>query len=582
MACEPEEDCKNKAAETGAAETVKDVKMEDKESEKRPLETATSTEVTEEPQAKKVKTESTTPVKDEPKESADAQASEKKTTETKVEVDRPATIRKQIEYYMSNENLKTDKFFQTIIKQSEGGFVGVEHFLNCRKISALKCVSAEILKSCEDSEVLTVDEKQGICRKGNPELPELVKREQFKKQNKSSDSALVLHMTSHSNTTPLLWFGLDIGEKPDEVGSHPAIKTGFIAAMKKQYPIGPKPEIVWTYKKGYFEDHPTMINIIVKRNQVKNVEALDGLVFTMQHKNPEGEEIKMDLTLKVLENDVRKKMWDLAPTYLRTNKDWQKEVKHVAQKKPKLVIPGWHLKYDSMNHLKNKIKEVLMSHSMEEVIPRESKDYEFLMALLKQHPDREAKLEGLKELMVNAWETDERSRCLFIVKQDGTKDPVSLNKCCLAIMAATQKAHEEEIKKEELKMEEKKAGAKVKDEVKKEKDPNVEVKQEVASLKEEEKKEVETNAEVKEDAAPVKEEKKGVEPKAEVKEEAAPVKEEEKKEVEPKSEVKEEAAPVKEEEKKEVEPKAEVKEEAAPVKEEEKKEEKAVPMEEDA
>lgn len=327
--------------------------------------------------------------------------------------------------------------------------------------------------------------------------------------------------------------------------------------MKKQYPIGPKPEIVWTYKKGYFEDHPTMINVIVKRNQVKNIEALEGLVFTMQHKNPEGEEIKMDLTLKVLDLEVRKKMWDLAPTYLRTNKEWQKEMKHVAQKKPKLVIPDWHIKYDSMNHLKAKIKEVLMSHSMGEIIPPDSKDYEFLMALMKQHPDRAAKLEGLKELLVNCWETDDRARCLFIVKQDGSKDPVSLNKCCLAIMAAAGAAHEAEIRKQEEKMKAKEGTVSVNGEVKKE----------------------EAKVEVKEEAAPVKEEAKEGENAKPAEKKETPVVKDEHKEGEVKAEVKEKTAPA-QEEKKAKEPEAEVKEDMAEKKEDKKEEEKAVPMEE--
>lgn len=229
MACVPKDASE---MERQVEKTAEDVDMQ-KVTEKRSFETATAAKEAEEPQAKKPKTETEAPSQEE-KGKTEAPAQEEvqpeapvKTEaavkvepkqETKVELDRTGTIRKQIEYYLSNDNLKTDKFFQTIIKQSEGGFVGFEHFLNCRKISSLKATADELMKACEGSDLLTVDEKQGIAREGNPDLPELVKKEQFKKQRGSSDSALALHMTSHSNTSPLLWFGLDLGEKKRRSG----------------------------------------------------------------------------------------------------------------------------------------------------------------------------------------------------------------------------------------------------------------------------------------------------------------------------------------------------------------------------
>ena len=45
-----------------------------------------------------------------------------------------ATIKKQIEYYLSDGNLARDKFFREQIQTDKEGWVAIAHFLNCNKV----------------------------------------------------------------------------------------------------------------------------------------------------------------------------------------------------------------------------------------------------------------------------------------------------------------------------------------------------------------------------------------------------------------------------------------------------------------
>ena len=85
-----------------------------------------------------------------------------------------ASIKKQIEYYLSDQNLSRDKFFREQIQTDKEGWVSIAHFLNCNKVKQMGISSEKIAESCEDSTELEVsDDKGKIRRKGNKELPEL-------------------------------------------------------------------------------------------------------------------------------------------------------------------------------------------------------------------------------------------------------------------------------------------------------------------------------------------------------------------------------------------------------------------------
>lgn len=46
-------------------------------------------------------------------------------------------IRKQIEYYLGDANLKKDKFFCNLLSEGSKGYVDIKVFLKCNKIKEL-------------------------------------------------------------------------------------------------------------------------------------------------------------------------------------------------------------------------------------------------------------------------------------------------------------------------------------------------------------------------------------------------------------------------------------------------------------
>ena len=85
-----------------------------------------------------------------------------------------ASIKKQIEYYMSDANLSRDRFFREQIQTDKEGWIDVAHFLNCNKVKQMGLSSEQIVTACADSTAVDVNEdKTKVRRHDNLALPEL-------------------------------------------------------------------------------------------------------------------------------------------------------------------------------------------------------------------------------------------------------------------------------------------------------------------------------------------------------------------------------------------------------------------------
>lgn len=54
-------------------------------------------------------------------------------------------LRRQVLYYVSDENLRHDKFFQDIIASSEGGWINMSHILGCKRMQQMGATVESIL-----------------------------------------------------------------------------------------------------------------------------------------------------------------------------------------------------------------------------------------------------------------------------------------------------------------------------------------------------------------------------------------------------------------------------------------------------
>mmetsp|Transcript_9389 Transcript_9389/g.22385 ORF Transcript_9389/g.22385 Transcript_9389/m.22385 type:complete len:519 (+) Transcript_9389:43-1599(+) len=90
---------------------------------------------------------------------------------------RMETLRLQVEYYLSDENLLTDNFFQDLIHSSDGGWIAVESFLGCPRIQQLRATATELIAALRWSKQLRLREwpqgKEAVCRTSPPPKPKV-------------------------------------------------------------------------------------------------------------------------------------------------------------------------------------------------------------------------------------------------------------------------------------------------------------------------------------------------------------------------------------------------------------------------
>lgn len=85
----------------------------------------------------------------------------------RVEVNLDA-LQKQVEYYLSDANLKHDKFFHSKMSETEGGWLSLTHILACNKVKTLTTDSADIVAAIKASSVAEVNEAGDAIRRKEP------------------------------------------------------------------------------------------------------------------------------------------------------------------------------------------------------------------------------------------------------------------------------------------------------------------------------------------------------------------------------------------------------------------------------
>ena len=83
-------------------------------------------------------------------------------------------IQVQMEYYLSDENLKKDGFFHEKISTDPNGYVDLSFFLKCNKIINAGWSKADLIEGIKQSSAIELDStSERVRRKDNKPLPEL-------------------------------------------------------------------------------------------------------------------------------------------------------------------------------------------------------------------------------------------------------------------------------------------------------------------------------------------------------------------------------------------------------------------------
>mmetsp|Transcript_11164 Transcript_11164/g.21955 ORF Transcript_11164/g.21955 Transcript_11164/m.21955 type:complete len:385 (-) Transcript_11164:1265-2419(-) len=300
--------------------------------------------------------------------------------------DLAASIRKQVEFYLSDANLKTDKFFHDVISSSADGYVSMDVLLKCRKLKSLTSspdVIAQALKSSTEVEVNS--DGSGVRRTGNAAIPELSVKKKTSAEAKSEPPVLILKV-SVPEETKATWKEL-----------RDSFKAAFIDT-----------ELTYTRFHGQ-EGHIGVrggTSAATVQNIITTSFSLDGQKVIISR--IEGEEL-LDF-------------WKQHGTHFELCSN---QGKRGRETRKSMTFGGKN--FVSQSKVKTYIKSLLSTTREGELV--DPQYFNFLMDLLKLHPQYEEKAQGIKQFGVNRHPEHSDQKCFFVVKEDGSWVDFSAAKC---------------------------------------------------------------------------------------------------------------------------------------------------------
>lgn len=307
-----------------------------------------------------------------------------------------AAVRKQVEYYLSDENLKGDAFFHEKISANGEGWLSLQLILSCNKMKAMKATIDDVVKALEGSK-LELKDGNAVRRPGNAPLPKLEARPQHAKKS--------------------------------SIHAH----DGGVVAVAKSVPE----DVPWVQVKAKLKEKlPEKVNIWFcsevndKRECVVSVAPFEGDVKFF-------EELQLDFDGKIVkaevaQGDVLRAALKLLPKHTQARREKCAKQRQKDRNRP--IVVG-STRFINVAALRGRVREILNSRSDGDQLKQDGTDYKLITALLAYHPKGAEKSAGLKGIKVAKSEKgDGSNRCFYIIKESGEED-FSAKKCLDAIEA---------------------------------------------------------------------------------------------------------------------------------------------------
>ncbi|CAL1171450.1 unnamed protein product [Cladocopium goreaui] len=377
-----------------------------------------------------------------------------------------AVVRKQVEYYLSDENLKYDKFFHEKIAENKDGWLDLTLILQCNKMKTMRATKDDVVAALKESKIEINEDNTSLRRPGNAALPTHQKKNSFH----AHDGGVVTMFKS----------------VPEEQ-QWAQVK----AAVQEKLP--PK---VSLWHVGQVND---------KHECAMVCAPFDGDMTFFETLSIElgGSTLKCE----VCYGDVLQKALKEMPKHIRDKRERESRKRQKERNRP-IKLGTCH--FNNVAMLRGRVKEILNSRSDGEQLKPDGSDFKLIKSLLEFHPSPD-KSKGLVGIKV-ARSSHGDSRCFYMIREDGTEEDFSAKKCLDAVEQNPPYVQPEE-KTGDKKPQAKAAGAK---------------KEEPKGAKEKpEEKKAETEEEKKEEAKEEKEEEKKEEKKEEKEEEKKEEKKEE-------------------------------------------------------
>jgi len=305
-------------------------------------------------------------------------------------------VRKQIEYYLSDDNLRHDKFFHDKISGTPEGWLQLDLILSCNKMKAMRASKEDVVASLSGSKIEIKEDKLSVRRPGNLALPALETAPRHQKKNSAHAHDGGVISVIHSIPAEQSW--MQIKEKlreklPDKV------QLWFVSEVDD---------------KGSC--------IIASAPFDGDLQFFEGLELEVGNAKLKTEVAHGD----PLQNALKK-----MPKHIRDKRE--KEVRKRQKERNRPIVVGSQ-RFVTVHALRQRVKEILNSRSDGEQLKVDGSDYKLIKALLGYHPKGDTKSKGMTGMKVGKSSQGD-SRCFWMIKDDGTEEDFSAQKCLGAIEA---------------------------------------------------------------------------------------------------------------------------------------------------
>merc|ERR1712151_1022371 len=307
----------------------------------------------------------------------------------------PAVVRKQVEYYLSDENLRYDKFFHEKITADSEGWLETSLVLSCNKMKALRATKEDVINALKGSKLELREGGTAVRRPANLALPKLEARPP-QHQKKSS-----LH--AHGGGCLVV-----VKDVPAE--------QSWVQVKKKLKASLPEKANLW-YVSEVNDKAQCFAATAPFDNDVKFYEDIKLEVGGAK------------LICEICQGDTLQTALKLLPKHIRERREKESRKRQKDRNRP--IVVGTQ-KFLNVGALRGRVKEILNSRSDGEQLKPDGSDFKLIKALLEHHPKGTQKSQGMVGIKV-AQSTQGDNRCFFMVKEDGTAEDFSAKKCVDAI-----------------------------------------------------------------------------------------------------------------------------------------------------
>ncbi|CAJ1348401.1 unnamed protein product [Effrenium voratum] len=304
----------------------------------------------------------------------------------------PGMVRKQVEYYLSDENLKYDKFFHEKISENKEGWLDMTLILSCNKMKSMRATKEDVVASLKESKI-EIKDGNAVRRPGNAALPKLEARPSHVKKNS-------IH--AHDGGVVAMFKGVPEEQQWSQVK----------AAVQEKLP--PKVSL-W---------HVSQVND--KNECTLACAPFDGDLAFFEELSIELGGAKM--TCEVCFGEPLQKALKDMPKHIRDKRERESRKRQKERNRP-IKLGSCH--FNNVSMLRGRVKEILNSRSDGEQLKPDGSDFKLIKSLLEFHPST-GKSKGLVGIKVARSQQGD-SRCFYMIKEDGAEEDFSAKKCLDAV-----------------------------------------------------------------------------------------------------------------------------------------------------